>query len=255
LSAKALRRRKLSWIALGLVLIVGLALILFIGPLDGSNESSAPHFSSALEKKADRIERRLARNPEDRKLLLATMEAWIEAGNDRLSKIDTATQPIPSAVAEDFRVGLRTWNPFLRQTGGEASVSTAELAGGTYFKLLEIGSPDLGEIESNAAEAARALRIAGKHSPNLFTLSNVAVYEYFNGEFAAGDKAAKGAAADVTGAEVKGVREQLDEYRERGERFRDQLRRAADQLRQSGQEQLEEPLKAFASSTGINKDE
>lgn len=216
-----------------------------------------------LEKKAARVERRSAKDPENATLLLASLRAWIAAGGDRVykarSKIALATTPIPEVIAEaaadDFRAGLRMWKPYLRQTGGNASVDTAEQVGNTYFALLEIGSRDLAEVESNAAEAARALRIAGRQRHDLFTLSNVATYEYYNGEYAAGDRAARGAAADVGGKMSKQVIDQLGDYRERGETFRRLVRQAAAQLHAPGEEQLQEPLKAFASRTGLNPDD
>jgi hypothetical protein len=212
---------------------------------------STPRPLSPLERKAQQVERRLARNPEDKQQLLATMQAWIEAGNNRLSATEYRTHPIPSAVSEDFKAGLRAWNRYLKQTGGEADAEIAELASGTFFQLVEIGSTDPGEAEANAAGAARAQRIAGKQQPTLYTLSNLATYQYFNGEYAAGDRSARGAAADVD-KRPDIVFEQLDAYRERAEKFRRRLKRGAEELRESGEEELETPIKGYGSAAGIN---
>lgn len=246
-----LRRRKfVSGVVLAL--LIGATLFLTIGPADTGKRSSGKRATSPLEKQAERIEKRLAKSPNDEQLLLALTRAWVDAGNDRIERRVNVTQSIPSAVV-DFRASLRAWNRYLKQTGGEASAAEAELASGTFFQLVEIGSRNLSELESWAAAAARAQRIAGEHQPTLFTLSNVAVYDYFNGEFAAGDKAAKGAAADVTPkTEAKGVEIQLDEYRERGKKFTMRLKRAAKELQESGQKQLRAPVKGYGSPAGIN---
>jgi ribonuclease HI len=235
-----------------LVLLIGGALLFSIGPFDTSDGGSSPRPRSALERQAERAEGQLATDHEDKKLLLAVMQAWIEAGNDRLSKVDTRTQPIPSAVSEDFGAGLRAWNHYLRQTGGKAGADIAELAGDTFFKLVEIGSTDPSEAEANAAGAARALRIAGKLRPTLYTLSNLAVYEYFDGEYAAGDRAAEGAAADIRKSESKSVIEQLDEYRERAERFNRRVKRGTETLRESDEAKLPVPIKGYGSPAGLN---
>lgn len=210
---------------------------------------------SSLERKAARIEARLAHRPDDARLLRATMQAWIAAGSHRIYTANLKGRPVRGRASADFRMGLRFWQRYLRQTGGDAGYELAELVGGTYFALLEIGSRDVREIEQNAAEAARALRIAGRHRHNLFTLSNVAVYAYFNGENAVGDRAARGAVADVPKARRWIVFEQLDTSRERGEVFQAHLERAARQLRESGDAELEQPLRAFASYAGINRRE
>jgi hypothetical protein len=247
------RSKYVSWVVFAmLLLLVGGALLLSLGAFDTSDSSSDSLPPSADERRAERVEAHSVAAPHDRKRLLATMRAWIEAGDDRLSRIDTRTQPIPSAVSEDLKAGLRAWNRYLRQTGGKAGADAAELAGYAFFQLVEIGSREPSEAEANAAGAARALRIAGRQRPTLFTLSNLAIHEYFNGEYAAGDRAARGAAADIKKSESKSVIEQLDEYRERAERFRGRLKRGAEELRESGEEELDAPIKGYGAPAGIN---
>jgi hypothetical protein len=235
------------------LILIGGALLLGIGPFGADGGDASPRSFLPLERQAQRVEERLAANPEDKEVLLTTTRKWIEAGNDRLSRRDRATQPIPSAVSEDFSIGLRAWNRYLKLTGGKAGADIAEMAGGTFFQLVEIGSTDPSEAEANAAGAARALQIAGAQRPNLYTLSNLAVYEYFNGEYAAGDRAAEGAAAGIRKSESKSVIEQLDEYRERGERFVREVKRGAEALRESGEEELPAPIKGYGSPAGLNQ--
>jgi hypothetical protein len=180
------------------------------------------------------------------------MLAWIAAGNESIDKAHLGSQPLPFTVQRDFHFGLRVWRRYLRQTGGEADAKIAEAAASSAFRLMELGSTGLGEIEAEAAEAARSGRIAGRHQPTLLTLSNVAIYEYFNGEFAAGDRTARRAAATVPPATRKEVLADLNESREFAEFFRGQLERAADELRRTGAEALPEPLKAFANAADLN---
>ena len=233
------------------VILIGGALLLGLGPFGGDGRGSQ-RVPTHAERQAERQEAHLAKSPEDEQALLAVTRAWIEAGDTKLNETDTTTQPVPSAVAKDFRAGIRAWNRYLRQTGGKAGADIAELAGATFFSLVEIGSSDPGEAEANAAGAVRALRIAGRQRPTLYTLSNLAAYEYFDGENAAGDRAARRAAAGTTKAEARGVIEQLDEYRERGEAFVRQVKAGKEKLRESGEEELSAPIKGYGSRAGIN---
>ena len=139
--------------------------------------------------------------------------------------------------------------------GREGGPGPRQQAGNTYFTLLEVGSRDLREIEADSAGAARALRIAGRLRPILFTLSNTAIYAYFNGEFAAGDRAARAAAADAPEQTVATARRQLAGYRERAKFFRDQLRRATAELHRTGDDLLAKPLKAYRDALSLNKED
>jgi hypothetical protein len=228
---------------------VALALLLGVGlflALDG--DSPAPHGlpKSVAEKRAERIEERFGRDTTDERSLLVLTRAWIDAGNERLFKLDTQHVPIPHLVSEDFEAGLRAWNRYLKQTAGKANAQIAELVAGTYFLLVEIGSRDLDAIEANTAGAVRAERIAAEQLPSVFSRSNLAIYQYFNREFAAGDKTARALAVpDGSGASP------LSEYRENAEKFARRLKRGARMLRESGEEELPAAIRGYGSSAGL----
>lgn len=239
---------------MALVLLVGWALLSSVGPFDtGDSTPGAAVPLSSLEKQAERVEKQLEKSPEDSKLLLAATKAWIQAGNGRLGELETRTQSNLIPVAADFEAGMQVWNRYLQQTDGEAGANIAQLAGDASFKLVEIGSTDPGEAAENAGEAVRAQQIAVKSHPIFFTISHLACFEYFTGEFAAGERAAKLAVA-MTGGKTaaKGVRQQLDEYRERGEKFVARVKRGAKELEESGEEELEAPIKGYGSPAGVN---
>lgn len=236
-----------------LLLLAAVAIsLLSLTAFDPTSGGSSRRLTSPLERRAEKLEGQLAESPGARRLLRATTKAWIGAGNDRLGRADTRTKPIPSAVGRDFRSGLRAWNRYLRETRGEAGADLAELAGDTFFKLVEIGSTNPEVAKANAAGAARALRIAGRHRPTLYTLSNLAIYEYFIGRYPAGNRAGAEAAAAGNRADAKVVWEQLAEYRERAEEFIGTVRSGEAALARSGKDELAAPIKGYGSPAGIN---
>lgn len=241
-------------IAAILALVVGAAL--FSAIRAGSDDPGVgQRATSPHEKRAARIEKRLSLHPGDEKLLLATMYAWIGAGSEKLEQIDTRTDPIPRSAAEDYRAGLRAWNEYLRQTGGKAGAHVAVYAGEAFFAMVEIGSTDPEEAKADAAGSARALRIACKHQGDLYNLSNLAIHEYFNDEFAAGDRAARRAAEKAPEESVLKPREviaQLNEYKERGEKFVARVKRGFKTLEETGEDALETPIKGYGAPSGIN---
>lgn len=238
----------------GLALLIGGALVWAI-TADSDDAGSAQRATSPQEKKAVEVENRLAKDPSNEGLLLATMNAWIDAGADRLFEIETHTEPIPDAVSEDYEAGLQAWNDYLRQTAGKADVRLAERVGATFFQLVEIGSTSPREVTANAAGAVRAQRIVCKHEPNMYTLSDLATYEYFNGEIATGDRTARQAKTSFVaeGGQNAGiVLEQLYAYRERGEKFVARVKKGFETLKETGEEELETPIKGYGSAAGIN---
>jgi hypothetical protein len=237
------------------ILLLALAGLLILALGGGGEASPDRRPLSPRERKAERIERRSAAKPGDLKLQLAAIETWIEAGSDRLGKIDVEVEEIPAAVREDFEAGMRIWGRYRDRLKSKADADIIELAGEVSFELAEIGSRDLGKIEADVARAADALRIVGRYRPTLYTLSNVAVFAFFNGEFARGNVAGRAAAAGFKKrSRRKIVTEQIDYYRENAKVFRRILDQAASELRESGDDLLEKPLKLYSGRTGLNKD-
>ncbi|HEU4736279.1 MAG TPA: hypothetical protein VFS48_04530 [Solirubrobacterales bacterium] len=71
----------------------------------------------------------------------------------------------------------------------------------------------------------------------------MAFYQYFDGDFAAGDATTK-QAAKLAGSksEAKSVEKQLDEYRKRAKAWDKQRQELAKQISKEGKESLQNPL-------------
>jgi hypothetical protein len=138
----------------------------------------------------------------------------------------------------------------LKQAGDEPSPTAAQLVAGTSFRLAEAAT-SLPEVEENVADAAAAQRIAAEQRPNVGSLSTLAIYEYFNGSFAAGDKALEQAVARAPSkAEAKNIEKQLASFRKRGKKFDEQRKEVAKAETGSGKEALENPFGGLGGATG-----
>jgi len=231
-----------------LALLMGASLFLVVGPVNiGAligNSTSTSSAATALAEQAERIERRLAKNPKDEQLLVALTRARIGAGNAQLEgALESETPVVPTGAREDYEVALGAWHRYLKQAGKEPSPSAAQLVAVTYFTLAEKGSASLEEIQTNVSTAAAAQRIVVEKQPSVGSFSQLAIYSYFAGDFVAGDKAAKEAAAEAgTKTEAKGIEEQLAPYRKRAKQFHKSVVAAEKQAKEAGREQLQNPL-------------
>ncbi len=236
-----------------LALLMGASLFLVVGPVNlGAligNSGSSSSASKVLEEQAERLERRLARNPDDEQLLLALTRAQINAGNSQLERTSETEAPTITAEAkQNFEAAGETWRRYLKQAGDEPSPTAAQLVASTYFLRAE-SSTGVSEAQENVSGAARAQSIVAERSPSLGSFSTQAIYEYFAGNFAAGDKAAKQAVAEVSSkSEAKGVEEQLAEFRKRGEAFQKQKKEISKIESESSKSSLQNPFSGFGGS-------
>ena len=232
-----------------LALLMGASLFVAVGPFNlaelvGGNGATGA--DRVFDEQAERIEGRLAEDPTDEAQLLALTRAKISAGNaKREVDPETGLGAATPEARQDFAAAQVAWNRYLKQAE-EPNPAAAQLVAGTFFSLAET-STSLDEIEANVVAAARAQQIAADARPSTSTLSSLAIYEYFAGNFAAGDRAAARAAADVPKAEGKGVEKQLAGYRKRAKQFERQSEKFAKAQRESGAglEALKNPLGGF----------
>jgi hypothetical protein len=239
-----------------LALLMGGSLFLTVGPFNIAEVfegGAAGDAGEVFEEQAERIEGRLAKDPTDEALLLALTRARISVGNAQ-TEVDPQTGvpgTPPAEAREDFDQALQAWNRYLKQAGADPNPAAAQLVASTFFGLAERGSVNLAEIEENLATAVRAQRIVAERRPNVGSLSALAIYEFFNGDFAAGDEAAERAAAGATSKpEAQNVEKQLAGYRKRAKRYVTQAEQFAKAQQKAGREQLQNPFGGFGAPPG-----
>jgi hypothetical protein len=235
-----------------LALLMVASLFFVVGPFNLSSLIGRGGTSSAakvLDEQAEKIEQRLAKDPTSEALLLNLTRTRISAGNAQI-KVDptTGTQTTPPEARAEYEQAMRFWDRYLKQAGSAASPSAALLVAGTYFSLAQ-AAPTGAQIEANVKKAAATERIAAEKQPNLGSLSTLAIYEYFSGDFAAGDKAAKQAEGKASSkAEAKNVEKQMVEYRKRGMAYEKQKAQLAKLEQKRGKEALKNPLGGLSGS-------
>jgi hypothetical protein len=236
-----------------LALLMGASLFLVVGPFNlgelvGSGSTTSA--GEVLEEEAERTEQRLQREPTNESLLLSLTRTRIAAAN-ALAEVDPETgAAIPTVAAVRQRqLAAEAWERYLKQTE-EPRPSVALLVAGNYFGLAE-ASRTLGEATERVEEAASTQRLAAAKQPTINSLTTLAIYEYYAGDFAAGDKATREAEAKASSkAEAKQIKEQMDEFRKRGKAFEAQKKEVAKQEKARGKETLQNPLGGLSGSSG-----
>ncbi len=246
------RRHVIRFVYATLALLMGASLFLVVGPFSlgnlVGNSSSSSSAAKVFEEQAEQIEGRLAENPDNEQLLLALTRARINAGNAQIEPTAETEVPTVSLEAkEDFNAASEAWARYLKKAK-EPSATGAQFVGQTFFRLAE-SSSTVAEAVGFVAAGTKAQRIAVQQSPSLGTLSSLAIYQYFNGEYAGGDRTTKRAAAEApTKAEAKGVEKQLAEFRKNSKAFAKQKKEVAKYEREVGKGALQSPFGGLGGS-------
>jgi hypothetical protein len=236
-----------------LALLMGASLFLVVGPFslgslvgNGSTTSAA----KVLQEQAERTEEKLRREPESETLLLALARQRVSASNS-LTEVnsETGATVLTPEGRQELERGIEAWDSYLKQSS-EPKANTALLVSSGYFRLAET-STSLEEAVENLEGAAKTQRLAAAAQPTINSLTTLAIYEYYAGNFAAGDKAVKQAEAKAPSkAEAKEVGKQMVEFRQRGKAFEKQKKEAEKEEAKFGKERLQNPLGGLSGSTG-----
>jgi hypothetical protein len=230
-----------------LALLMGASLFLVVGPFSlGNLIGSGGGTTSAgkvLNEHAEKIEQKLVREPQDEALLLALTRARISAANaEKETNSETGLLLYTAEGRASLERGLEAWSRYLKQTS-EPKPSVALLVAGSYFSLAEQSGGGLEELQELVENAAQAQRIVAEAQPTINSLTNLAIYEYYGGNFAAGDKATAEAVAKAPGkAEAKEVKKQMAEFRKRGKAFEAQKKELEKEEKTQGKERAKEAL-------------
>lgn len=237
-----------------LALLMGASLFLVVGPFNVGNliggSGGASSAGKIDQEQVQRIEEKLRREPESEALLLALTRAHILAGG-ALSEVNPETGlPVPTPEAlREYAGALETWTEYAKQTD-KPNPATANAVAETYVKVAEF-SGTVEESQANIEKAAETQRIAAHARPSLGSLSLLATYEYFAGNYAEGDKLSAEAAKRTTKQEAKEVTQKLAETRARAQQYEKEVREFEKTEKEQGKEALEHPFGGLGSSPSL----
>lgn len=221
------RRNVVKVVYATLAVLMGLSLFLVIGGFNIAelfNSEGTVNVAEEFEDDAEKLEQRLAKDPENPQMLLSLTRARINAGNshyegDPGAQVRTIT---PEAV-EQFKLAADAWEEYL-DAPGKPSASGALLVAPTMITLAE-NSTTPQESLAKAELGTDAARIVAEQRPNLNSLATYAFYTALLAEKEKAEKIAGEAKKETT---EKAQRESIDkavaEYLKIGGEFRQTLR-------------------------------
>ncbi|HEU4706307.1 MAG TPA: hypothetical protein VFS64_03870 [Solirubrobacterales bacterium] len=241
-----------------LAVLMGLSLFLVVGPLNigeifSNNSSGSGEAAKPFEEQAQRLEVKLRREPESEELLQSLTRAQISAGNSLLS-LEPSEGELVKAL-QFYQQASNTWSEYVKATK-EPSAGTAQLMAPALVALAE-RSRSLQEADANIEAATEAQQIVAKQRPSLNSLSTLALYTYFTGDFAAAERAEAEAIKQTNAKfEREELKKKLGKVKEGAAKFQGELKKAeaAEKAAAKGNkgrpESLENPTSPLSGAFG-----
>lgn len=231
-----------------LALLMGLSLFLLAGGGGISNifnGSTAANPAGQLEDQAEKIERKLKKDPEDPNLLLSLTRTRISAGNSlAVANPETGEIGYTLESRQQLEGASAAWSKYLKATD-KPNAGGAQLAAQALFGLAQTSRTG-SEAALNLKSAAQAQQIVADARPSLGSLSTLAIYRLYAFDFQGAAKARKEA---VPYANTKFAREnlgnELDQISKRAHEFQKQLltsEKEAKKAREKGEPSVANPL-------------
>jgi hypothetical protein len=237
-----------------LAMLMGLSLFLVIGGFNlaelfggnGGNVDAAKPY----QEQAERIEAKLEKDPQDSTLLLSLTRTQINAGNAEAQVEPNGERVFTTEGLQEYQKAYQSWTEYLKATD-EPSAGLALIVGPMLFQLAEF-SRSYPEADGRVKSATEAQEIVAEQRPNVNSLTVLASYAYFTGDFEKAEKAraeAKKLASNKT--EREAIDKQLDQYKKSADQYlkaKKKAEAAEKAARESGgggaapSENLENPL-------------
>jgi uncharacterized protein YeaO (DUF488 family) len=244
------RRNVIKVVYAVLAVLMGASLFLVVGPVNigaliGNSGGGNSGGQISIEQ-AERIERKLRKDPNDPELLLSLTRARIAAGTGS-QEINPETGEITPTLEtrQQYAKAGQAWSEYLEATN-EPSAGTAQQVAPALFRLGEL-SPNPNQILANFKEAADAQQIVIEDRPNQGSLSRYALYRTYAGEFATAEKAADEVKKLAPSKfERERFENELEEIEKGIKKFKNELAASNQGNQRAGKEQLEAPLPNFS---------
>lgn len=204
-----------------LAVLMGLSLFLVVGPLNIGEifgNSSGGNPASQFEESAEKIERKLKKEPENTDLLIGLTRTRVNAANQLYNIGPEEAQEITPEALQQLQLASDSWTRYLEATK-EPGSSVAQLMAPNLIVLAE-RSRTVPEAKANVEAAVEAEQIVADQRPSLNSYTTLAFYEAILGNNANAQKLGKKAGTYAnTKFERENIGNEIKRYEEIGKKF------------------------------------
>ncbi len=253
------RRRhvvKVVYAILALLMVASLFLVtgaINLNSIFGSSNTTGESATSSLEKEAERIEAKVAKEPENADLIANLTRARISVANTMInSGAGESTQGVEE-VKTQLSKANENWAEYTAATS-EPSVGLAIQVAPAVFQLAELASTTE-EAAENVLIATEAQEVVAEARPSIGSLSQLSYYLLFTQNYKAAAKAKEETLALMKSKfERETFENKYEEVEKNAKSFGQGLEsEKAEKSKSAGKESLENPLGGLSGTgTGLS---
>lgn len=222
------RRNVVKVVYAVLAVLMGLSLLLIAGPLPFGDifgaEDATEIAKEQNEERVERIEAKLAKDPDDPALLLNLTRAHVTAAGNLVEEVAPEQLALTPEARQEYEAAASSWDEYLEATD-QPNAGTAQQMANTFLQLAETAT-SLEDSERNIAAAAEAQRIVAEELPSIGALGTLAIYTTFTFDYEAARRANEEAKKFATSKfEREQLDNQLEETEKRAKQFEKELQR------------------------------
>ena len=220
------RRNVVKVVYAVLAVLMGLSLLIVAGPLPFGDifggEDAQELAQDQAEERIERVEVKLAKDPEDPALLLNLTRAHLSAGSQMIEEPGPGQLVVTAEARRQFEQAASSWEEYVEATD-EPNVGAAQQMANTFLQLAET-SRATDEAAANVAAAAEAQKIVAEKRPTVGSLATLAFYTLFTFRTAEAEKFNEEAKKLATSkAERDQLDKQFEESKKRAGQFKGEL--------------------------------
>lgn len=178
------RRHVIKFVYALLAVLMAASLFLVIGPFNigelVGNSGSSSSLAGEYEKKAERIETELQKQPGDEDLLASLTKNRNSAGQQLMATGPNGEVGMTVEARTQYQKASDAWSDYLK-AASEPNPNLAQQMGNVLFTLAQF-SRTYQEADANVTAAAEAQAIYTAKRPTLNALSTEAIYKVFAGD-------------------------------------------------------------------------
>jgi hypothetical protein len=245
------RRKRVIQVAYAvLALLMALSLFTVVGPVNlgdvvgtGGSGSSG---SDVFVEQAERIDRKLAKDPKDEDLHLRAVRAWSTAGQTELQP-DATGRPTGDVEAslQYFRNAGDAWLRYAELDPGKPNPTIAQIGARALYDSAYIS-----ELDTRVKEAAEAQAIAAAARPSVNAYVTLAQYRLLAGDEKGAEQAARKARQQAPPEQRELITQSVDTFQKQTQEIRKQAARAEKAQAGAGQQALQNPLGGLSGGSG-----
>jgi hypothetical protein len=236
-----------------LAVLMGLSLFLVVGPLNigeifGNSGGGNP--AGQFEEGAEKLERKLKKEPENTDLMIGITRARVNAANSLYNIGPEEEREITPEAIQQLQLASDSWTRYLEATK-EPSSGVAQLMAPNLIVAAQYART-VPEAKANVEAAAEAEKIVAEQRPSLNSFTTLAFYEMILGHKAKaeelGDKASKYATSKF---QRENIANEIKRYEETGKKFHELVKESEATEANAGKEALEGSPGSVLGETGL----